>query len=299
MGVVYLPSLNPVCLVLHVQKTWLPWKQCIQEMVRGCVRAHVSVCMCVWDWSVGMVKYVCLKGRQTFLQGMTGIKDDEEVCSSLCVPMGGREGGRWGCGRGCLSVLVDPAGDCSQIQLIPTGCFHLSTSDEEKKKKRQEKKKAESPEVQYLVCINLWPIPLERLVIISIPPSVRRTSAALLWHVGLGNEKDKPWSFQTPTPVEEAHGPGTAPMSTTSPGKPCVRCVWGGAVYALRVCCCCWKSKKKRVMKLSKHADAGSHERMLPVAMPTLIKISFTYRLRNILTGLPWIKNDVNIYKVV
>lgn len=91
---------------------------------------------------------------------------------SVCA--NGKEGGE-GYRRGCLSVLVDPAGDCSQIQLIPTGCFHLSsTSDEEKK--------VESPEVQYLVCINLCPIPQETLVIISIPPSVRRTgsSAAFL-----------------------------------------------------------------------------------------------------------------------
>lgn len=117
-------------------------------------------------------------------------------CVPVCVCQW--EGGRWEYRRGCLSVLVDPAGDCSQIQLIPTGCFHLSgTSDEEKKKDR---KKGESPEVQYLVCINLCPIPQETLVIISIPPSVRRTgsSAAFLWHVGLGNEKDKPWSLQTP-----------------------------------------------------------------------------------------------------
>lgn len=180
-----------------------------------------------------------------------------------------------------------------------------------RKKKRQEgKKKAESPEVQYLVCINLWPIPPERLVIISIHPSVRRTSAALLWHVGLGNEKDKPWSFQTPTPPppwRRLTGLARLRWSTTSPGKRCVgcvRCVWGGAVYASHpsgsaAAAAGNVKKKKRVMRLSKHADAGSHEGMLPVAMPTLIKISFTYRLWNILTVLPWIRNDVNIYKVV
>lgn len=118
------------------------------------------------------------------------------VCSSVCVCQWG--GGRWGCRCGCLSVLEDPAGDCSQIQLIPTGCFHLSSTSDEGGKKRKEK--GESPEVQYLVCINLCPIPQETLVIISIPPSVRRTgsSAAFLWHVGLDNEKDKPWSLQTP-----------------------------------------------------------------------------------------------------
>lgn len=120
---------------------------------------------------------MCLKGRQTFLQGMTGIKEDEEVCSSLPVPMGGREV-RVQTG---VFVLVDPAGDCSQIQLIPTGCIHLSSMSDEQKKKTG-KKKVESLEVQYLVCINLCPIPQETLVIISIPPSVRGTgsSAAFL-----------------------------------------------------------------------------------------------------------------------
>lgn len=124
MGVASFPSLNPVCLILHVQKK------------RGCHGNTVSkkggetACWCVrvWDWSIGMAKYVCLKGRQTFLQGMTGIKEDGGVFQSVCQ----WEGGRWGHRRGCLSVLVDPAGDCSQIQLIPTGCIHLSrTSDEE------------------------------------------------------------------------------------------------------------------------------------------------------------------------
>lgn len=197
------------------------------ERLRACAR------VCVWGWSVGMAKYVCLKGRQTFLQGMTGIKEDEEVCSSLCVPMGGREV------RARTGVFVCSGGSCRRLLPNPINSYWMLSFvyiwwGKEKKKDRR-KKKAESPEVQYLVCINLWPIPPERLVIISIPPSVRRTSAALLWHVGLGNEKDKPWSFQTPTPVEEAHGPRTAPMSTTSPGKRCVgcvRCVWGGAVYA-------------------------------------------------------------------
>lgn len=76
-------------------------------------------------------------GRQTFLQGMTGIKKDEEACVSVC---GGVYASRRevrvqeGYEGGCLSVLVDRAGDCSQIQLIPSGCIHLSsTSDEEER----------------------------------------------------------------------------------------------------------------------------------------------------------------------
>lgn len=90
-------------------------------------------------------------GRQTFLQGMTGIKEDEEVCVSdcLCVPMGGREGRVcvWGGGRRreCLSVLVDRAGDCSQIQLIPSGCIHLSRTSDGKKRQGGEKKEVERP----------------------------------------------------------------------------------------------------------------------------------------------------------
>lgn len=136
---------------------------------------------------------------------MTGIKEEEEGCMCVCVCLwcvcqweGGGGGGRWGCRRGCLSVLVDRAGD-SQIQLIPSGCIHLSSTSDEKK--RQKKRERDPPKVQYLVCINLCPIPQETLVIISISLSVRGagSSPAFLWHVGLGNEKDKPWSLHTPS----------------------------------------------------------------------------------------------------
>lgn len=51
-----------------------------------------------------MAKYVCLKGRQTFLQGMTGIKEGGEVCSSLCA--NGKEGGEGTDGGVCLSWWI-------------------------------------------------------------------------------------------------------------------------------------------------------------------------------------------------
>ena len=77
---------------------------------------------------------------------------------------------------GCLSVLVERTGDCSQIQLIPPGCVHLSgTFDEEKE---TGKKRQETPKVQYLVCINLCPIPQETLVIISISVSVKEAGSS-------------------------------------------------------------------------------------------------------------------------
>lgn len=96
-------------------------------------------------------------------------------------------------------------------------------------------------------------------------------------------------------PVEEPHGPHVAPMSTMSHRKWCVRRVWGIAVYSHQSpsgsdATGNQKKKKKRVIRLSKHADAWSHETMLRVPVPTLIKISFTYRLRNILTVLQWRK---------
>lgn len=97
------------------------------------------------------------------------------VCGWVCVPIGRREV-RVQKG-GCLSVLVDRAGDCSQIQLIPSGCIHLSgTSDEKKRQKK--KRRRETPKVQYLVCINLRPIPQETLVIISVSLSVRRAGSS-------------------------------------------------------------------------------------------------------------------------
>lgn len=73
---------------------------------------------------------------------MTGIKEDEEAC--VCLSVGvfvcQWKGGRRGCRGGCLSVLVDRAGDCSQIQLIPSGCIHLSsTSDEKERPKERER----------------------------------------------------------------------------------------------------------------------------------------------------------------
>lgn len=115
-------------------------------------------------------------GRQTFLQGMTGIKEDEEVCVCLTVCVCQWEEGREGCvcvEGGCLSVLVDRAGDCSQIQLIPSGCIHLSRTSDGKKRQGGKKRGRETPKVQYLVCINLCLIPQETLVIISISPRVK------------------------------------------------------------------------------------------------------------------------------
>lgn len=91
-------------------------------------------------------------GRQTFLQGMTGIKEDEEVCVCLTVCVCQWEEGREGCvcggggrRRECLSVLVDRAGDCSQIQLIPSGCIHLSRTSDGKKRQGGGKKEVERP----------------------------------------------------------------------------------------------------------------------------------------------------------
>lgn len=51
---------------------------------------------------------VCVGGRQTFLQGMTGIKEDEEGCVSVCVCQweGGREGGEGADGGVCLSWWI-------------------------------------------------------------------------------------------------------------------------------------------------------------------------------------------------
>lgn len=118
--------------MIHVQKTWLPWKQCIQEIGRGCVHVHVCVCVCV--------RLIRRDGKICVFEGASDISPRHDwnkggwggVFQSVCA--NGKEGGE-GYRRGCLSVLVDPAGDCSQIQLIPTGCFHLSsTSDEEKKR---------------------------------------------------------------------------------------------------------------------------------------------------------------------
>lgn len=66
--------------------------------------------------------------HQTFLEGMTGIKTE---CVCVCVRQ--KQGVHWG----CLSVLVDRAGDCSQIQLIPSGCVHLSSTSDEKQRERE------------------------------------------------------------------------------------------------------------------------------------------------------------------
>lgn len=62
---------------------------------------------------------------------MTGIKEEECVSVGECAK--GKEGGAEG---GCLSVLVDRAGDCSQIQLIPSGCIHLSSASDEKERQK-------------------------------------------------------------------------------------------------------------------------------------------------------------------
>lgn len=62
--------------------------------------------------------------RQTFLQGMTGIKAEGK---GVCVQNGGRG---WGRGGVCLSWWTVHTA-APQIQLIPSGCIHLSlTSDE-------------------------------------------------------------------------------------------------------------------------------------------------------------------------
>lgn len=145
-----------------MQKTWLPWKQ-LYPRAKAAIRcaapaaAAAAASVCVQGMrdrllQRGGVGTCALRGggggggRQTFLQGMTGIKEDEEVCVCLTVCVcqweEGREGGVCvGGGVGCLSVLVDRAGDCSQIQLIPSGCINLSRTSDGRKRQGGKKKR--------------------------------------------------------------------------------------------------------------------------------------------------------------
>lgn len=64
---------------------------------------------------------VCVGGRQTFLQGMTGIKEDEEGCVSVCVCQweGGREV------RVQTGVFVCPGGSCRRLLPNPINSFWM------------------------------------------------------------------------------------------------------------------------------------------------------------------------------
>lgn len=148
-------------------------------------------------------------------------------CASVCVPIGGR----WGYRRGG-GVFVCPGESCRRLLPNPINSFWMHsfscTSDEEKEPRE---KKGKTPKVQYLVCINLCPIPQETLLIISISLSVRGTgsSAVILWHIGVGNEKDKPSSLQTPS---KRQVPDSRKKLDISLNTVFLRCVWGARVSA-------------------------------------------------------------------
>lgn len=60
-------------------------------------------------------------GRQTSLQGMTGIKEDEEACVCVCLSVGanGREV------RVQRGVFVCPGGSCKRLLPNPINSFWM------------------------------------------------------------------------------------------------------------------------------------------------------------------------------